>query len=74
MYLRLTPVGLSDEDKYDYADPSKWHRIQYLPDDIKDVEFYKPNTNSTYEKALADNYEKLKQYYRTSKLRDLNRK
>ena len=74
MYLRLTPVGLSDEDKYDYADPSKWHRIQYLPDDIKDVEFYKPNTNSTYDKALADNYEKLKQYYRTSKLRDLNRK
>ena len=74
IYLHFTPVGLSDEDKYDYADPSKWHRIQYLPDEIKDVEFYKPNTNSAYEKALADNYEKLKQYYRTNKLRELNKK
>lgn len=74
IYLHFTPVGLSDEDKYDYTDPSKWHRIQYLPDEIKDVEFYKPNTNSAYEKALADNYEKLKQYYRTNKLRELNKK
>ncbi len=74
IYLRLTPVGLDDADKYDYADPGKWHRIQYLPDEIKDVEFYKPNTNSAYEKALAENYETLKQYYRTNKLRTLNKK
>ncbi|MBQ9036575.1 MAG: replication-associated recombination protein A [Erysipelotrichaceae bacterium] len=74
VYLRLTPVGLDDADKYDYADPSKWHRIQYLPDEIRDVEFYKPNTNSSYEKALAENYETLKQYYRTNKLRTLNKK
>lgn len=74
VYLRLTPVGLDDADKYDYADPSKWHRIQYLPDEIRDVVFYKPNTNSSYEKALAENYETLKQYYRTNKLRTLNKK
>ena len=71
VYLRLTPVGLADEDKYDYDSPSKWHRIQYLPDEIKDIEFYQPNTNSAYEKALADNYKELKKYFRTSRLRDL---
>lgn len=70
-YLRLTPVGLDDADKYDYGSPAKWHRIQYLPEEIKTMEFYVPKTNSSYEKALAENYEELKKYYRTSKLRDL---
>ncbi len=70
-YLRLTPVGLAEEDQYDYSNPNKWHRIQYLPDEIKDMEFYVPNTNSSYEKALADNYLELKKYYRTNKLREL---
>ncbi len=74
MYLRLTPVGLADEDKYDYAGYENWHRIQYLPDEIKDIEFYQPNTNSQYEAALAKNYAELKKYYRTNNMRSLKKK
>lgn len=71
VYLRLTPVGLADDEKYDYGARDKWHLIQYLPDQLKNEQFYKPNTNSSYEKALAENYEKLKKYYRTNKLKNL---
>ena len=71
IYLRLTPVGLEDDEKYDYGAKDKWHLIQYLPDELKDEQFYTPNTNSSYEKALADNYEKLKKYYRTNKIKNL---
>lgn len=71
-YLRLTPVGLDDKDKYDYDSPEKWHRIQYLPDEIKDSEFYTPWLSSSYEKALADNYAKLKKYYRTNRMSELD--
>ncbi len=70
-YLRLTPVGLREDEKYDYSAKDKWHKIQYLPDALKDEEFYIPNTNSQYEKALAENYKKLKQYYRTNDLKKL---
>ncbi len=73
-YLRLSPVGLDKEEMYDYDTPSKWYRIQYLPDEIKNMEFYTPNTNSNYEKALAQNYAELKKYYRTNKLSTLNKK
>ncbi len=71
IYLRLTPVGLSEDEKYNYSAKDKWHKIQYLPDALKDEEFYIPNTNSQYEKALAENYKKLKQYYRTNDLKKL---
>ena len=71
IYLRLTPVGLADDEKYDYSAKEKWHLIQYLPDALKDEQFYTPNTNSSYEKALAENYEKLKKYYRTNKIKNL---
>ena len=70
-YLRLSPVGLDDMDAYDYDRPDIWHKIQYLPDEIKDTEFYSPNKNSSYESQLADNYEKLKSVQRTSQLRKL---
>ena len=30
-YLRLTPVGLQDDEKYDYARSDLWEYIQYLP-------------------------------------------
>lgn len=72
-YLRLTPVGLKEEDKYDYGDSSIWHKIQYLPDRIKDLEFYTPGNNQ-YEQQLAKNYNELKKYKRTNKLSSLKKK
>jgi putative ATPase len=71
VYLRLNPVGLAQEDKYDYDAYHNFHKIQYLPDEIKDMEFYIPNATSSYEKNLADNYQELKKYYRTNKLNTL---
>ncbi len=73
VYLRLNPVGLADEDKYDYSGYHKFSRIQYLPDELKDMEFFVPNNNisNPYEESLVKNYFKLKQYYRTNKLKTL---
>ena len=73
-FLRLTPVGMADKDKYPYDRPDLWHLIQYLPNDIKDKQFYQPNENSSYEKTLADNLKKLKQYQRSTELAKLKKK
>ena len=51
-----------------------WLKIQFtLPDELKDMQFYIPNINSNYEKALAQNYNMLKKYLRTNKIRILNK-
>lgn len=70
-YLRLTPVSMDQEDKYDYGDSSLWHRIQYLPDELKDMSFYVPGNN---EKVLKENNEKLKSIPRSNKLRELKKR
>ena len=70
-YLRLNPVGLEDEEKYPYGRPDLWHRIQYLPDGIKDIVFYEGNRNSTYEKALDDNNKELKKQKRINRISKL---
>lgn len=70
-YLRLTPVGMKEEDKYPYDRPDIWHRIQYLPDEIKDISFYQPANTSSYERALAENLKELKKYARSAQLAKL---
>lgn len=70
-YLHFTPVGLKDEDKYDYARADLYNKIQYLPNAIKNDIYYIPQTNSQYEKALASNLEKLNTIKRSSNLRAL---
>lgn len=67
-YLRLTPVNLSEEMKYDYERSDIWPKLQYLPDKIKDEVFYVPQYTSAYEKTLANNYEKLNQVKRTNRI------
>lgn len=71
VYLQMTPVGLKEEEKYDYAESALWPYIQYLPDQIKDLEFYRPQENSSYEKQLAANYAALKKIKRSSDLKAL---
>ncbi len=65
-YLKLTPTSLTDAEKYDYGRDDIWHKIQYLPDQLKDVEFYTPNDNSKYEQLLKKNYEALKKIKRVN--------
>lgn len=72
-YLRLSPIGMKEEDKYDYARLDLADQIQYLPNEIKNCSFYVPNENSQYEKALAANLKKLKQKKRTANLANLKK-
>ena len=67
-YLKLTPVNVAEEDKYPYDRPDLWAKIQYLPEMIKNMKFFEPNINSssTYEKAINENYKKLKAILRRS--------
>lgn len=73
-YLRLTPVGLDPLEKYDYSRSDLWHRIQYLPDEIKDEQFYKPLNLNSNEKVLKHNLDELNKVKRTSNLRNLKLK
>lgn len=71
-YLRLNPVGLAEDEKYDYSRPELWEYIQYLPDNIAKQQFYIPWMTSQYEKALAENYRRILKHGRTSDIKSLN--
>ena len=71
-YLRLTPVGLAEDEKYNYDRPELWEYIQYLPEQLKNEQFYIPWMSSNYEKALAENYRRLLKHGRTSNIKELN--
>jgi len=73
-YLKLTPVNLDPEDMYPYGEYDILPYIQYLPEKIKNLEFYIPNDNSNYERVLKENYNKLKQNKRTTNIRMLRHK
>lgn len=73
-YLRLTPVTLKEEEKYDYDRSDLWPQIQYLPNAIKNKEFYHPILSSSYEKQLAANWNELKKVKRSSNLAQLKKK
>lgn len=73
-YLRYTPVNMSDDEVYDYTRADLWPKIQYLPDHIKQKQFYQPETNSSYEKVLAENLKKLRSTKRTNNLKALKKK
>lgn len=72
-YLRFTPVNMKEEDKYDYGRADLWAKIQYLPDKLKNEKFYMPQMNSSYEKVLAQNLEKLRNVKRTNQLASLKK-
>lgn len=75
-YLKLTPVNMKEEDKYPYDRLDIWEKIQYLPEQYKNKEFYHPKTDtlSNYEKGLNENYYRLKKQGRTSDLAKLKAK
>ena len=73
-YIRLTPVGMDDQDKYNYERYDCFHKIQYLPNEAKDVEFIKSFNSNKYEQALEKIYQELKKTKRTNDLRTLYNK
>ena len=72
-YLRFTPVNMKEEDQYDYGRSDIWPKIQYLPDRLKNERFYQPQTNSSYEKVLAQNLNRLRSVKRSSNLAALKK-
>lgn len=72
-YLKFTPVGIREEERYDYENSSLWDRLQYLPETLKDQQFYQPQLSSQYEKILASNWEKLKRIPRSSDIKKVKR-
>lgn len=72
-YLRLKAVGVDDEDMYSYSRDDLWHKIQYLPDELKNEEFYKPVNLNSAEKTYAKNYDELRKFPRSSKMRELKK-
>ena len=73
-YLKLTPVNMKEADKYPYDRPDLWEKIQYLPDEWKDTQFFKSWNSSSYERALTENYERMKKNGRSSDLAALKKK
>ena len=67
-YLKLSPVGLTKDEQYSYERYDCFQKIQYLPDEIKDIEFINSFNNNRYEQQLKQIYEELKETKRTNKL------
>ena len=70
-YLRLTPVGLAKDEQYSYDRYDCFHKIQYLPDELKDLDLLENFNNNRYEQQLKQIYEELKKNKRTSDLKKL---
>ena len=70
-YLRLTPVGLSKDEQYSYDRYDCFHKIQYLPDELKDLDLFQNFNSNRYEQQLKQIYDELKQNKRTSNLKKL---
>ncbi|MFL2028669.1 replication-associated recombination protein A [Loigolactobacillus zhaoyuanensis] len=49
--------GIGYKFPHDY--PNDWVKQQYLPDQLKQATYYQPKENGKYEKALADQYQRL---------------
>ena len=73
-YLRLTPVNLNNDEKYSYERYDCFHKIQYLPDEIKDIEFIDTFQKNKYEQQLKLIYDDLKRNPRTNNLKKLYKK
>lgn len=70
-YLRLNSASLDKEDQYDYERSDLWHRIQYLPEKLKDKHFYSPENLNSHEKTLKNNLDELNKFKRTNQIRKL---
>ena len=70
-YLKLTPVGLNKDEQYSYNRYDCFHKIQYLPDELKDLDLFPSFNSNRYEQQLKQIYDELKQNKRTSDLKKL---
>ena len=71
-FIRLTPVGLEEDERYSWDREDLWEYYQYLPDEVSQELFYKPWMNSSYERTLAENYKRILSHGRSNKIKELN--
>lgn len=69
-YHGAKKLGRGTSYKYPHNYPYDWVPQQYLPNKIKNHKYYYPKRNGRYEKALADQYDRL-QKLQNNKLKDL---
>lgn len=58
-YQGAAKLGHGTEYKYPHAFPNDWVQQQYLPDKIKNAQYYQPKQNGRFEQALGQQYEQL---------------
>lgn len=58
-YAGSKELGNAVDYKYPHAYPEKWVNQQYLPDKIKDANYFQANQTGKYERALATNKERI---------------
>lgn len=54
-------LGRGVEYKYPHDFPNDWVKQQYLPDKIKNAQYYRPKSNGRIETAFKEQYKKLRQ-------------
>lgn len=59
-YKGAGALGRGNEYEYPHNDERGWVSQQYLPDKLKNEQYYEPKSNSKFEKALADVYRQIK--------------
>lgn len=59
-YSGATKLGRGVEYKYPHSYPGHWVLQQYLPDNVKSKQYFKPDPTGKYEDALANVYKKIK--------------
>ena len=70
-HINTNDFSFYNDEKYDYGRSDLWPLIQYLPTQIKNVEFYVPENTSQYEKQLGINYYNLRKTNRSNNLKKL---
>lgn len=59
-YSGAAKLGRGVEYKYPHSYPGHWVLQQYLPDNVKSKQYFKPDPTGKYEDALANVYKKIK--------------
>ena len=58
-YAGAKQLGHGTDYKYPHNFPNDWVKQQYLPDTLKNAEYYHPKTNGRFETQLAQQYQRL---------------
>ncbi|MCR4856269.1 MAG: replication-associated recombination protein A [Erysipelotrichaceae bacterium] len=70
-YLKLTPVGLPQDERYSYERYDCFHKIAYLPEELKGLTLLENFNANRYEQQLKAVYEELRRNDRSSDLKGL---